>query len=210
MIVPCRRRSARPQCADAPNISNELPNLGVYDLAAERWHPIRTPFDNRRKNLLRGASVNPFVVHQRGTHSAAAMGVAAHAIEGREELLTLADGVGVLVKAVLRDRRLSSATSGMQIAQRIWWALFRRGGSLEVALLPLAAHEGKSETQTENQESRNAGIQESAVSSLSCFPAFLIHFAVATCFGGSGTRGTLYCSRIASTSSRFCWSTALI
>src|SRR3954451_72806 len=138
------------------------------------------------------------------------MGVAAHAIEGREELLTLADGVGVLVKAVLRDRRLSSATSGMQITQRVWWALFRRGGSLEVPLLPLAAHEGKSETQTENQESRTAGIQDSAVSSLSCFPAFLIHFAVATCFGGSGTRGTLYWSRIASTSSRFCRSTALI
>src|SRR4051812_18615907 len=160
MIVPCRRRSARPQCADAPNISNELPNLGVYDLAAERWHPIRTPFDDRRKNLLRGASVNPFVVHQRGTHSAAAMGVAAHAVEGREELLPLADGVGVLVKAVLWDGRLSRAASGMQIGQRIWRALFRRRACLEVALLAFAGREDKKKSRN-NEERRKTGKENS-------------------------------------------------
>src|SRR4051812_11427570 len=115
MIVARRGRSAGSEGPETPDIRDELPDLGIDDFPAKRWHAVRPAFDDRSEDLLGRTAVNPLVIHQRGTHSAAPMSMAANAIERGEKLLALTDCVGVLVEAVLRGWRLAAAT-GMQIA----------------------------------------------------------------------------------------------
>src|SRR5437588_848926 len=128
--------------------------------------------------------------------------MAADAIHGGIQLLAFADCVGALFVLILRGG-WSRSPAGVEIAHRREVQLFGAWRlNSKAALLALATHEGKSETQRENQESRKAGTKELDVPSLSCFPSFLIHFELATCFGGSGKRGTPYSSRMPSIS--FC------
>src|SRR3954466_7810269 len=127
--------------------------------------------------------------------------MAADAIHRRVKLLTFTDCVSAFFVAIFRGGWSRSA-AGVEIAHG-GERQFIGGGRLDpkAALLALAAQEAKSEANRKNQESRNAGREASDVQ-LFGFPAFRIHFAAATCFGGSATRGTPYSSRMASTSLR--------
>src|SRR5439155_26049241 len=76
------------QCAD---VSGELPNLIVGELAAPRRHAVRPALGDARGDLVDAAAVPPFVVHQRRTHAPAAVAVAPGTVHLREQRLALAD-----------------------------------------------------------------------------------------------------------------------
>src|SRR6476660_446083 len=135
-IVARRRRCARHLAAHRSDVSGNLPNLIVGDLAAERRHAVRPSLPNRRNDILDRVPVNPFVVREGGTDPAATMRMTAVTIHLGEERLALRQLVGVLlvILALLRtrgdwrsaawrkrhhggrDRRLRAGGIGMNVA----------------------------------------------------------------------------------------------
>src|SRR4051794_5955599 len=72
---------------ERPDVSGELPDLIVGQLAAPRRHAVRTTGGDRRGDLVDAAAVAPLVVHQGRTDGAATVRMAANTIHlGIEEL----------------------------------------------------------------------------------------------------------------------------
>src|SRR4051812_44897737 len=68
------------QAGHAADVSGDLPDLIVGDFAAIGGHAIGPAFDDGGENLLGLAAVNPFLIHERRAHAAAAVCVAADAV----------------------------------------------------------------------------------------------------------------------------------
>src|SRR5438067_1453265 len=79
------------------DISGELPDLVFGELAPPRRHAVRPTFGDARRDLIDAPAVALFVVHQRRTHAAAAMAVAADAIHLHVERLALRDRGRIVV-----------------------------------------------------------------------------------------------------------------
>src|SRR4051812_14134668 len=125
------------------------------------------------------------------------MKMATDAIHRRVELLAFANSVGAVFVTILRGGRSRSPT-GMEIAHRRERQLVGRWRlNSKAALLTLAAREPNNEEVTEDKIWK-PGNQEGPAKSFSWVPGFQIHFAAATSFGESATRGTPYPSRMAS------------
>src|SRR5688500_1395073 len=81
----------------------EPPHLIVRNPAAPRRHAVRSSLYDRREDLCRITSVDPLVIHQRRTHPAAAVTVAADTVELIEQHLPLGDCICVVL---IGDSRL--------------------------------------------------------------------------------------------------------
>src|SRR5204863_9044553 len=86
-----------------PDVRGELPGLLVGQARAERGHALRAAVEDAVAYRLDAAAVAPTRVHQRGRDAAAAVRVAAAAIEPAEQPPALADVERVLL-VVRADR----------------------------------------------------------------------------------------------------------
>src|SRR5438045_8431132 len=82
---------------------HELPCLLFVELAAKGGHAVRTPLEDGGKDVLRCASVETFVIHQRRPDVPAAVPIAARAVVPIEEPLAVAYALRV---AQVRSGRL--------------------------------------------------------------------------------------------------------
>src|SRR5215204_5949020 len=136
------RRVLRHIAAHRAHIAGDLPNLIVRDLAAERRHAVRPTLADRVDDVLDRAAIDPDVVDQRRPGAAAAIGVAADAVEPAVERLALREVVGVALErlALAADLARRAGRARKQRHERDLLLALGRGGT-EAALLALAAGE---------------------------------------------------------------------
>src|SRR5690242_13105679 len=84
--------------AERSHVGDDLPDLLVGNFAAKGRHSVGTAFDYSCMNLLGGAAVNPFVIHQRRAHAAAAVGMTADTVVPGEEPLAFGNCPGVFIE----------------------------------------------------------------------------------------------------------------
>src|SRR5205823_9130241 len=113
MIFARRAHRRSFKAAERPNVADELPHLLVRQLALEARHAVGTSFDDGGEYLRRITSVDPLVVHERRTNTAAALEVTSRAVHLIEESLAFCERVRVV--AVGRFRALRDyCRSGLQ------------------------------------------------------------------------------------------------
>src|SRR3954447_630191 len=142
VVVARGRRVLRHIAAHRAHIAGDLPDLVVRDLAAERRHAVRPALADRVDDVLDRPAIDPDVVDQRRPRAAAAVGVAADAVEPAVERLALREMVGVALEllALAADLARRAGRAGDQRHERDLLLALRRRGA-EAALLALAASE---------------------------------------------------------------------
>src|SRR3954469_8560817 len=140
VVVARGRRVLRHVAAHRAHIAGDLPDLVVRDLAAERRHAVRPALADRVDDVLDRAAVDPDIVDQRRPGAAAAIGVAADAVEPAVERLALGEVVGVALEllALAADLARRAGRAWEQRHERDLLLALGRGGA-EAALLALAA-----------------------------------------------------------------------
>ena len=68
------------QSSERTHIRDDFPDLIVGNFAAESGHAVRAAFDDRLVNVFRVAAIDPFFVHERWSHTATSVRVAADAV----------------------------------------------------------------------------------------------------------------------------------
>src|SRR5215207_10628721 len=76
VVVAAGARRLGREARERTNVRRDLPQLLVGDASAERRHPVRPTVDDRGDDVLGIAPVDPFVIHERRTHTTAAVRVA--------------------------------------------------------------------------------------------------------------------------------------
>src|SRR5215217_8311705 len=142
VVVARGRRVLRHIAAHRAHIAGDLPDLVARDLAAERRHAVRPALADRVDDVLDRAAIDPDVVDQRRPGAAAAIGVAADAVEPAVERLALGEVVGVALEllALAADLARRAGRARKQRHERDLLLALRRRGA-EAALLALAASE---------------------------------------------------------------------
>src|SRR5947209_659665 len=102
------------ESADRADVCDELPDLKFRNVSAERRHAVRSSFGDRFVNVRRRTSVDPLLIHQRRTDSAAAVEVTSDAVVLLVELLPLTDRVRVSFVWILHRRRGEKFWSWLQ------------------------------------------------------------------------------------------------
>src|SRR5215204_4117609 len=85
VVVAAGRRVLWHLSAEGVDVGDQLPDLLAGDAAAERRHSVGASFDNGGVDLLGLGAVDPLVVGERRADAAAAVRMAAAAVEGGEE-----------------------------------------------------------------------------------------------------------------------------
>src|SRR3954453_11922621 len=184
VVVAARRGVLRGVAAHRTHVGGDLPNLVVRDFSPERRHAVRPALADRMHDVLDRAAVNPDVVHERRPRSAAAVGVAADAVEPFVELLALAQVIGVFLEflalAAGIDRR-RAGTGGERRERDLFIGLRGDGVRPERAVLALARGERNAEREEEQGRDPGHRLEAGSVTSASA-------------------RGTWYAARMASIS----------
>ena len=112
VVITSRGRGLRLEPAHGAHIGGELPDLIVRYLAAERRHPVWAAFANGLDDVLQRTAVDPAIIHEGRPEIAAAVGVAAIAVEPRVKALALTDMVGVAFEFLGLARDLLPGRAG--------------------------------------------------------------------------------------------------
>src|SRR3954466_2525958 len=127
---------------EGADIRGQLPHLVIGNPAFKRRHSTRTTLNDRGKDVLRVATIDPLVVGERRTDSAATMGVTSAAVHLVEEVLAFAHRVGVVLVRVTHAG-LDEGRPRLELAHNDVVGCCRRGRQFpEATLFPLTADEG--------------------------------------------------------------------
>jgi len=79
------------------NVGDDLLYLAVGNLLPERRHAIRTAFDDRRVNVFRLVTIDPFLIHEWRPNPATAVEVTTAAVVLRKQTLAFVCVDGMIV-----------------------------------------------------------------------------------------------------------------
>src|SRR5215213_1231642 len=153
-VVSSRRNVFSQLPAHRANVSDDLLNLVVGNLLAKRRHTIRTALDDRRVDVFRVFTIDPFFIHQWWSNSATTVEVTSGAVVLRVKPLAFIGFVGAFLRRVLH-RLLRPGRSRMNIAHRHVVRLETWRRLAELSLFAFARRDEQAQTHTKEQLSKH-------------------------------------------------------